>query len=378
MKKTFMDDSEEIIEKGLCIVSQGEKPLSKNQQLFNTLTKRIESLEKDIVKEDARLTQLLQIHSKEIIPLQEKVGNARIQLAMTLEKAAEVNKFSKKQSDKIRQTIIGLCDEAFVDIEPTPEQEAFYDNWSDVPYRVEIDESNNETKDMFADFMSHMFGMEVDMSDFDESPEGFARFEQKMNEQFEQSQPHQQKQKKTKKQQALEEAKKEAEEIKNKSIRSVYLALAKVLHPDTEMDPGLKIEKEEILKRVTVAYDQKDLVTLLKLEMEWVHKTSEHLEKLTEDKLKVYIAALKQQAAELEREKYSLRYHPRYSPIIDYVPFSGKYAFSHIKKETVELKIIFDTLHKFIRTFEKPNAKNEITAFINEFSKKDEFMDGYF
>ena len=243
---------------------------------------------------------------------------------------------------------------------------------------VEIDVAKNETKEMFTDFMSHMFGMEVDMNDFDESPEGFANFQQKMNEQFDHNQPHQQKQKKTKKQQALEEEKKEAEEIKNKSIRSVYLALAKVLHPDTEMDLSLKADKEEILKQVTVAYDQKDLVTLLKLEMEWVHKTSEHLEKLTDDKLKVYISALKQQVAELEREKYSMRYHPRYSPIMDYVPFSGKYAFSQIRRETTELKIIFETLYKFIHTFEKPNAKNEITAFINEFSKKDEFMDGYF
>ena len=135
MKKTFTDDTEVIKEKGLNIVAHGEKPLSKNQQLFNKLTNRIENLEKDIVKEDERLTQLLQIYSKEIIPLQEKVANARIQLAMTLEKAAEGNKFSKKQSDNIRQTILGLCDDAFGDIEPTPQQEAFYDKWSDVPYK---------------------------------------------------------------------------------------------------------------------------------------------------------------------------------------------------------------------------------------------------
>ena len=177
-----------------------------------------------------------------------------------------------------------------MDIEPTPEQEAFYDKWSDVPYREEINEAKNETKDMFTDFMSHMFGMEMDMNDFDKSPEGFASFQQKINEQFEQSQQKQQKQKKTKKQQAFEEVKKEAEEIKNKSIRSVYLALA----------------------------------------------------------------------------------------IVDYVLFSGKYALSQIKRDTTELKTMFETLHKFIRTFDKPNAKNIITAFINEYRKEDDFIDGYF
>jgi len=378
MKETNNYDLKEKKEKGLNIVAKGQKQLSKNQQLFNKLTKRIETLEKEIVKEDERLNQLLQVHSKEIIPLQEKIAYERIELALTLEKAAEVIKFSKKQSDNIRETIVSLCKDAFEDIEPTPEQVEFYDRYSDMPYYEEIDAIKNETKEMLSDFMNQMFGMEMDMSYFDESAEGFERFEQKMKEQYEQNQSHQQNQKKTKKQQALEDANKQAEEIKNKSIRSVYLALAKVLHPDTEMDPGLKSEKEEILKRVTVAYNQKDLATLLKLEMEWVYQTSEHLEKLTEDKMKIYISALNQQVAELESEKYSLRFHPRYSQIIDYINISGKYALSQIRTEINELKSMFDSLHKFIRTFNKPIAKKEITAFIKVYSIKDELMDDYF
>ena len=380
MKKTSLSDSYERKENGLLIAVNAEKPLSKNQQLFNKLTQRIETLEKNIAQEEERLNQLLNIHSKEIIPLQKKIGNTRIQLAMALEKAAEVNKFSKKQSEQIRETIQGLCEDAFADIEPSPEQEAFYDKWSDVPHHEELEQIKNETKEMFTGFMSEMFGMDVDMSDFEDNSEGFDRFQQKVIEQFDKGQEYQfqQNHKKTKKQQALEEEKKKADDIKNKSIRSVYLALAKVLHPDTELDIHLKSEKEEILKKVTVAYDQKDLVTLLKLEMEWVHKTSEHLEKLSDEKLMVYISALKQQAAELEREKLNLRYHPRYSNISHYNSSARNSSLNQIRHNMRELENESKELNNLIKTFGKPNAKKEITAFINEYSEQDDLLDYYF
>lgn len=271
----FGGDSQENKEKGLKIVSKGEKPLSKNQKLFNSLTKKIETLENEIVTENEKLSKLLGMHAKAIVPLENKVAHSRIKLAMALAKATELNKFTKKQTESIGQTIIDLCDDAFIDIVPTPEEETFYDKWSEVPLKEEV-EQQEELKEEFADFMSQMFGMDVDTDDLDGSPESFARMQEKMRNQFEQAQSQKQSRnnQKTKKQQARENAQKEKEEIKNKSLRSIYIALVKILHPDTETDLVLKAEKEEIMKKVTVAYDQKDLTTLLKLEMEWVHKTA--------------------------------------------------------------------------------------------------------
>jgi hypothetical protein len=218
------------------------------------------------------------------------------------------------------------------------------------------------------------------MDEFDDSPEGFARFQEKMKEQFERTQQKQEhhKHKKTKKQQAREEAIKAEEELKNKSIRGIYIALAKILHPDTEPDTAKKSDKEELMKKATVAYEQKDLLTLLRLEMEWVHKTSEHLEKLTDDKLKIYIMTLRQQAAELESEKAGLCYHPRYSQISAYAPLSEKYAMKKIVTEGQQLKTVLDELKWFSVSFGKPNGKTAIINFCKEFcqSKSDaDYMD---
>lgn len=367
----FGDDFQEKKEKGLKIVSKGEKPLSRNQKLFNSLTRKIETLENEIVTENEKLTKLLELHTKTITPLENKVAHSRINLAMVLEKATVLNRFTKKQTEAIGQTIIDLCDDAFMDIEPTPEQEAFYDKWSDVPFNEEVDQQNEELKEEFADFMSKLFGMDVDADDLDGSPESFARMQEKMRNQFEQAQSQKKRHnnQKTKKQQARETAQKEKEEIKNKSIRSIYIALVKILHPDTETDPMLKAEKDEIMKKVTVAYNQKDLTTLLKLEMEWVHKTEEHLEKLTDDKLKIYISALKQQAAELQNEIFALYHHPRYAKVSDFGRMPEKIAIREIQIIKSELKTIFNNLNVFVSNFQMSNSKKHVLEFVNDYKR---------
>ena len=166
------------------------------------------------------------------------------------------------------------------------------------------------------------------------------------------------------------------EELKTKSIRSIYITLAKILHPDTETDDEKKLEKEELMKKVTVAYDQKDLTTLLKLEMEWVHKTSEHLEKLTEEKLKIYISTLKQQVMELQNERMQLAYHPRYESIADYVRLSENYAATKITRDGKELKSILDSLNEHILFFKRPEAKKTIVKFCKDYCEpEDDYHD---
>ncbi len=372
--QTLFGEFEDKNEKSLKIVTKGQKSLSKNQQMFNKLTKRIETLESDIIAENDKLSKLLLLHSREITPLQKKIAHQRIKLAMSLAEAIPKNKFTKRQVESIREVIIDQCDEAFHSIEPDPQQEAFYAKWDEVPYKEEIGQQEEEAKELFADYMSNMFGMDVDMDDFDDSPEGFARFQAKMEEQFEQShQAHQQtNHKKSKKQQAREEAQIAEESIKAKNIRSIYIALAKVMHPDTETNEFLKAEKEEIMKKVTAAYEQKDLPALLKLEIEWVHKTSEHLEKLTDDKLKVYISSLRQQVTDLETEIKTLYMHPRFAAIEDYAYHPLKTAIYIINKEKSELKRIYNNLGDIIDSFKRSLSKKQILDFINTYEKEDD------
>ena len=127
------------------------------------------------------------------------------------------------------------------------------------------------------------------MDDFDDTPEGYAQFKEKLREQAEQSQQQRGEKKKTKKQLAKEASLMEQEAVKKRSIRSIYLSLVKLLHPDTEPDETLKKEKDEIMKELTRAYDENDLTALLQLELKWIATENDHLDKLSDDTLKIYI-----------------------------------------------------------------------------------------
>ena len=173
--------------------------------------------------------------------------------------------------------------------------------------------------------------------------------------------------KKSKKQLEKEELKKQEEAIQNKSIRSIYISLTKILHPDTETDEVLKKEKEELMKAVTAAYEQKDLSTLLRLEMEWVYKTSEHLEKLAEDKLKIYISVLKERVSELELEKHMLYRNPRLENVFPFIKQDENQAKILINHENDQIINEYLDLEGDISIFNRLKSKSDIIEFIEEF-----------
>ena len=142
--------------------------------------------------------------------------------------------------------------------------------------------------------------------------------------------------------------------------------MAKVLHPDTESDPAEKLLKEELMKKLTVAYQEKDLPTLLKLEMEWVGAECHDVDKLSDEKLKLYISSLKDQVNELEDEKYSILRHPRYQVIADLVMYSEPTAIRELNKRVSQTKVQKKALEELLADFSVANPKKEIMDFVNE------------
>ena len=56
-----------------------------------------------------------------------------------------------------------------------------------------------------------------------------------------------------------EERTRQAEQLRNKSITSIYKQLAKVLHPDLEPDAERKQAKGTLMQELTAAYRNNDL-----------------------------------------------------------------------------------------------------------------------
>jgi hypothetical protein len=85
-------------------------------------------------------------------------------------------------------------------------------------------------------------------------------------------------------------------------LRTLYRKLASSIHPDRESDPAEKVRKTETMQGLNSAYENKDLLALLKLHNQTLHSNAATADTLAEDTLREYNALLKVQFKALESE----------------------------------------------------------------------------
>ncbi|MBS0627303.1 MAG: hypothetical protein JSS09_03725, partial [Verrucomicrobia bacterium] len=165
-------------------------------------------------------------------------------------------------------------------------------------------------------------GLDIDLTDFDltgSQEEILNRLFEKIHEQksfLEQDdgEPKIQSQK----EQELELKRQQVENLQKKGMSSLYKQLAKAFHPDLEKDPELKIEKEILMKKLTAAYEENDLQTLLSLEIQWLSQSGTAKKELSPDQLKQYNKILSDQVMKLKHEIESISMNPKYFVLHDY------------------------------------------------------------
>ena len=363
--------SKKPVKLDLKISAAKKKKLTKNQQTFNRLTKRIEQIQHAIRKDTAKLETVLKAYNASIPNLQQAISQSRLKLAKALGETTKKLKLGARQAENVRKVILLLCDEAFAHVEPDRETEEFYNAWSESNYREEVQSQNLAMKKAFAEHAKDAFGMEIDLDALGDTPEEFTRFARRILNEFKNSENQQGERafgkKKSKQQLAREELRQKEEAHQLKSMRSLYLSLAKALHPDTEMDFSEKKRKEELMKKVTAAYADKDLATLLKLEMQWVASESHNLDTLPNEKLKLYIASLKEQAAALEEEHASVYYNPRFAPINDVWHLTEQQAIREIQALKQDCIRLQEYISDMTEVCSDPGRRKEIVEFVKEY-----------
>jgi len=347
------------------------KKLTKDQQAFNRLTKHIEQLQQAIRKDSTKLETVLKAYNASIPNLQQAISKGRLTLAKALGETTKKLKIGLRQADNVRKVILLLCDEAFAHVEPDQETEQFYNDWSESNYREEVQSQNLAMKKAFAEHAKDAFGMDVDLGSLGDTPEEFTRFARRILNEFKNSENQRGERsfgkKKSKVHLAREEQRQKEEAHKLKSMRSLYLSLAKALHPDIEMDLAEKKRKEELMKKVTAAYADKDLAALLKLEMQWVATETRTLDTLPDEKLKLYIASLKEQAAALEEEHASVFYNPRFAPINDVWHLTEQQAIHEIQNLKRDCTRLQEYISDMTDVCSDAGRRKEIVEFVKEY-----------
>ncbi len=322
MKTTLPDTS-------LTIAARTAGRLTRSQERFNKLTARIKKLEKELAKESARLERLFTEFTREVQPHLMEHARLMHSVAGLLDEFARKHPLKKPHLASIQAVIADLWSRSSRIVSPTPHQKEFYGRW------LHWDADGGHT---------HAGNTE------DENKRAYER----------RRQPAQ----KSKHQRAADADREAVDETKQRSLRSVYIALAKVLHPDTDTDMDGKRDKEELMKQVTQAYTGRDLTKLLRLEVEWVREESRHIDRLTDETIQTYVSALEDQMAELKRERAMLGNHSRYdavSVLADF-PEARAVAALHLEAETIKEAIV--DLKQFRAILESPLPPAEILKHI--------------
>ena len=134
--------------------------------------------------------------------------------------------------------------------------------------------------------------------DLPENDERAAAFE----DDFEQYAAEQQQAREQAKLQRQQQKCEQAEQMAAQSLKTVYLKIAAMIHPDREQDETKKEEKTELFQQASQAYEQQDLFYLLKLQLQLEQNKGVGAKELSTEQVKFYKLALDVQSQQLESQ----------------------------------------------------------------------------
>ncbi|NJD06662.1 MAG: hypothetical protein FIA97_09210, partial [Methylococcaceae bacterium] len=286
------------------ITPHAEQPsLSKSQKRFNSLIKKLDQQKKLLHEWTEATPEIQRIATGEYEPLYADYRAQEIRRLRVLDEALTNPLFKKRDKEKLRHLI---CENAAALIrggdDDDDELKELYNRHSGSDIDEEMRRSDAHAEDLVKSMMGEILGMDLSQHDLG-SPEQLTDFiEQQAKAADAEREARRANHKKTKRQEALEAKRAEEESRIKQSIQEIYRKLAARLHPDREPDPAERERKTELMKQANQAYEKKDLLQLLELQLQAEHIDQSHIDQLSEDRLKAYNQILKEQSEELQKE----------------------------------------------------------------------------
>lgn len=92
------------------------------------------------------------------------------------------------------------------------------------------------------------------------------------------------------------------------ALRTLYRQLASALHPDREPDPREQLRKTALMKDANAAYERRDLLALLQLQLRADLADGDKVATMAKEKLAAMTTLLKERVAVLNRELYAVEW----------------------------------------------------------------------
>jgi hypothetical protein len=355
MPDLVMQTAAKIAATSVSIVAQDDKPgLSKGQKTFNQLIRKIEQ-QRALLREWEQLKIAFQKrYVEEFLPLDQRFSELQREMVEALDLAWSRRDLTRPEKRFVSALIKDLIGSMLQDSDDD-DLKAIYNRYSrsdfDTEKAAELDEMKLMAEVLF----------DVRLDDDIKSPDELVQrvAETIIGEQSEEAsraasrqEARAVKRRKSPKQLAAE-ARLQAQQAElSQSIREVYRRLVVALHPDREPDPEERARKTSLMQRVNVAYNQKNLLQLLELQLELEHIDQRDINNIGEDRLKHYNKILKEQLRELNQEIEEVQSSFLYSLNIDpFRPIAPKAVLRELGAEISELRRSIQELKQDLRVF---------------------------
>ena len=315
-------------------------------QLFNELLEKIEKQSKEL----DNLKTLAAAHSNEraakLAPLRQQVYELQEQLVHYLDQRLQTPKgLSQRVCADVQELICILLDELMGAGDPSPALQAVADRYAADDDGLE-DGLDPETSSELKRAMAQAMGVPVD-GDGDLSTEDMIQaLMRKMQADDEAAiKAHAARQAKRKKSPKQKQA--EQEELDaHSALRTIYRKLASALHPDRETDPAERTRKHQLMVRVNAANDSKDLLALLRLQMEVDQINPASVAAMADDKLRGFNRMLRNQLKDLQAEYHSTMGHVHIAFDLGYSIVSKKSLNNSLRFQTQRLQDMVASLQQ--------------------------------
>jgi hypothetical protein len=336
--------------------------LGAQQKLFNDLLAKIEKTGQDLealkqlelahgVERNKKLQpakqQTQDIHEKFVLLLDQRLQNPKV---LSKKQLADLGYVAAVMADsldavadmsgtplrpELQVVVDRLC--AVLDGEDEVDDEVAQGMGAAAPRSAQnVDEELAEIKRM----MSEMAGVELgdDFGADAQTPEELMELVmRKMQTERDAAQEAHQarhaKRKKTPKQQKAEQEAQQATMDADSALRMIYRKLASALHPDREPDEAKRIRKTHLMGQVNAANDAKDLLTLLRLQLQIEQIDPLAIATMADDKLKSYNRMLKEQFQTVQHELLIAQDRLRYEWQLGYGAITLKAVQSSLREQ---------------------------------------------
>jgi hypothetical protein len=292
-------------------LGKGGKALGKEQKRFNALVVRIGELREEIKLAQALDLELRRLGTERIRPAELKAMAAIREWVFRLHRHPFRTNLSNKLAQKFPDIMLGeiatlIRTDAYREDKELTDLYAYYEG-SGRSYEEILKEEEEAYKTMATPKQEESDDSDPISEDYDDSSADFEQEEDKKADWEASEREHKEKKAKRPKSKthlAGEEKREEAAKAVKKSAKQIYMDLVRHFHPDKEPDENLRLEKTEVMKEITNAFEADDHLKLIEMQMSMLTGRENVAASFDDTQLRFFNRTLEQQVQDLQQELF--------------------------------------------------------------------------